>query len=422
MEIHGTTKKGKTLLGYYLSLFVLTIFLSRPNVAYGEVLRLGYLALLVIPLFVSKKYSIAAFTTFVGISFNSFYPMLPSIYTPYVLIAFTIMYPLAGIRMNRLTIPIIFLFFAIREYLCIDINIEFLVWGFVAIMLSTKINTEEDVKHLMISFIFVSFFLSFMLLLYASFFMSVYSIDDNLERVGWINQNLFGGTVGLGQILALYLLLNRKRFNINKYIQIFCIVTFAICYAALIINSSRGAIISVTLCSILFLCTSKVKVQYLLIAIIALFIFVVYLYNNGYFELLIYRMQDDTLETGGGRTEIFAEKLAAFFELPILEKLFGLGYENSIFLGSIKLDTHNDFATSLFAYGYIGLILFLTFILAPLFIVSRKCLRTICILLLYLILESALLSPIFRGYFLFTMFYVLLSRIAYLSKNKDFMI
>ena len=198
MEIHGTTKKGKTLLGYYLSLFVLTIFLSRPNVAYGEVLRLGYLALLVIPLFVSKKYSIAAFTTFVGISFNSFYPMLPSIYTPYVLIAFTIMYPLAGIRMNRLTIPIIFLFFAIREYLCIDINIEFLVWGFVAIMLSTKINTEEDVKHLMISFIFVSFFLSFMLLLYASFFMSVYSIDDNLERVGWINQNLFGGTVGLG--------------------------------------------------------------------------------------------------------------------------------------------------------------------------------------------------------------------------------
>ena len=277
MEIKIASEKNnnKLLLGYYFVLFILTFFLSRPNVTYGETIRLGYLVLLVIPLFASKKYSIAAFTTFVGISFNSFYPMLPSIYTPYVLIAFIITYPLIGLRKNRFTIPIIFLFFVMRECLCPEINIEFLVWSFVAIMFSTKINTEEDVKHLIISFIAISFFLSCMLLLYGSFFLSVYSISDNLERAGWINQNIFGGTVGLGQILALYLLLNRKKLNINKSLQIFCMVTFAICYAALIINSSRGVIISVTLCSILFLCISKVKIQNLVIAFIVMFIFVV---------------------------------------------------------------------------------------------------------------------------------------------------
>lgn len=412
-----TKKIDRYLLVYYIILFLLTIFLTRPNVTYGGTIRLGYLALMILPFFISKKYSVAAFTAFVSISFNSFYPMLPSIYTPYILIALFLMYPIKNVCKNRLVILFIFIYFFIREYFYANYNVEFLVWSSVALMLSASVNTKEDIKHLAISFVAISLFLSLMFILYGSFFMTVYSVKDDLERVGWINQNLFGGIVGIGIIIAMYIMLNRTRLNIGKPIYIMCIATFVISYIALIMNASRGAIISVSLCSMLLIMTSKVKIKYVIALMALLSAFFIILYMNGYFELLIHRMQDDTFSTGGGRTEIWMEKLFAFDDTTIWEQLFGLGYNGSLSLGNIHLDTHNDFVTSLFAYGYIGLVLLGIFFIMPVIMVSKAERKTVYIFTLYLFIESFVLSPICRGYFTFTMFYVLILRIAYLSKS-----
>lgn len=107
--------------------------------------------------------------------------------------------------------------------------------------------------------------------------------------------------------------------------------------------------------------------------------FLVFLYNNDYFEIIEMRMENES-GGGSGRLTIWENKLNAFNnEINPLRWIFGNGYEGGYALGYINYNGgagrgfHNDYLAHLCDYGIVGLCLFLSVMISPLKSVGFKC-------------------------------------------------
>ena len=79
---------------------------------------------------------------------------------------------------------------------------------------------------------------------------------------------------------------------------------------------------------------------------------------------------------------------------------------------------------SLFYYVYIckfyvGFILFIAFLVAPVFVARSDKRIVIIALLVFLLLECVVLSPILRGYFIFFVFYIMIVKYAVITNRKQ---
>lgn len=408
--------KDKIYLLYYLILSILTLLLTKPEFAIGGFYRIIYLVAVFVPLLFNKKYIPVIITLFVGFSFTSFYQLLPSaivFYPPIILIFYVLCFPKLNFRLLLFLLYLLYFFF-IEAFSYLP-TYDFIYWFIASLLLSQLLNNQRDVDNMLFSFVILSFLLSLLYIInYDSF--SVQYIDTNLDRSGWINPNVFGGVVGLGLVCSFYiLLLSLERRTLIRFVSI---LTCILGYIVLILNASRGAILASTFAILFMLTFSNIKWTFKLLYLALVVVFFVILYQLGYFELLESRLMSDDTSSAGGRFDIWKAKYEAFGNLPLFRQVVGIGYSECLSLGNVYKDTHNDFFTALFAYGYIGLIIFLFYLFGPIIITPKHAKKKCLVFELFICMESMSLSPIMRGYFVFIMFMFVLYRMAFIERKS----
>lgn len=409
------SNKDFRIITYYSLLTLVTIIMMRPGVEYSILIRFTYYAFVFVPLIFDKTFTPFAITTFYWVSFCSFTGLLP----------FQIIYSVVGlfflwigskysVRLPKLLILSFLYFFTLNIYFFEFEKTDVLWMGvLMALMLSSFIHSELDLRKFAFAFVVVSFVMSIVFLLHRQEFMGSYVRGwDTLDRAGWMNPNVVGGTIGCGVVIATGVLFDglEKKIIYNLFLYF----TIGVSLVVLILNASRGALVATSFGSLLFLFLNN-KVSLFNKLAIALFIVAIlfYLYKNDYFELLAYRIAEEANNgTGGNRFPIWQSKLDAMRSEGDLSQLFGIGQQNTINIGIVHR-THNDFVTAIVSYGYIGFLLFFLLLFYPIFHnFSTK--KTIAILpyFSFLVLECMVLEPLFRGYFLFIAFFLYLFKFS----------
>ena len=404
---NSTNYKGFFI--YYLILLLILVFRTsdaEPDILY----RFVYLLAFFIPLLIKfRTFYPACLICFTTIGLNGFaYSVFPYMMYIYLIIS------LFGIfisRNNNFNINPLFLF--VFGYILIvnyfnSFTIPNIVYSLgIIICLGFYLN-KKSYKTLFFCFCIISLFLSLIYLLNYETFVHEYGPgDEELERAGWTDPNYFSCIIGMGVVSSFYLLISSKKSKMIE--KTFWIITICLSILVQILMASRGGVIAVS-SSIIFLILTSNKNWYLKILIIALSgLYIYWIYNNGYFELLEYRFENDS---GGGsnRTFIWEERLNEFNNFNFLEFLFGVGYERSYTLGSIFLGSgfHNDFIAILCQYGILGLFIFIYILVLPIIKCHQKLRFGIIGLIIYLTATCLTLEPITSGRLVYFGFYFMI--------------
>lgn len=397
----------------------------RPEVEFSTSVRLLLMAFYIVPSFFNIKLFPAVFIIFCSISRNSFSPILPT--TPFfILLVILIAYFL---YQDKSRFPVkaiaVFLYYLLVSTFYFDFSQDFLIWVPVAILVADMIKNKQDLQLLFVSFIIITFFLSFLYVFNQDAFIRYYGgvQSEGIETSGWVNSNAFGAIIAAGGVFSVGYLTGILKFERNLYTTILCVITLAVSFYVLVLNASRSSFFSFAIVSVLMLFLSKSKIYIKVLLVIGLLFFIVWMLNNNVFELLIFRMQEDTFNTGGDRTRIWQVKISQFFmENNSLKLLFGIGRENCDKLGEF-ISTHNDFVTSLVGFGLVGFILFVYFILIyPLRLISlasKNNFLSVGLLMVYFIIECCMMEPFFRGNITIIMTYFFIIKYAMLIKHDD---
>lgn len=397
-------RKDRLFVVYYVFLSIVTVLMTRPHTEVGNIYRILYTLAFFIPTFIRSKWLPFAITVSFCVSMCSFSPLLPS--KTYLLVAVAFAVILLKRQPLSKDVSPINVFFICYIFL-IDLfyfDFQELVTYNILLMLccSNCIKDMDDVKRLALAFVFISVILSALFLLNFETFLFKYSKEDDISRSGWINPNIFGGHLVTGFISAFWLLRGNTS---KKMLSIALLICMGLTLIVLIMNASRGSIIAAVFPVVIMILFSRIKASYKFLAIIIGIIFIIFSFANGYYELLMYRMTDDTVSTGGLRTTIWRDKIDAFSQKGIVPLLFGVGQTKCELLAH-NVKTHNDFLTALISYGVVGFFMFVIIFFRPLF--TSKFFKSVEPSAFYslLIIECTVLEPLFRGYFIFFMYFL----------------
>lgn len=286
-------------------------------------------------------------------------------------------------------------------------------------LLYNQIKKADAFNLLAISFVVFSFVQSTYYFVFREDFSQKFvSSIAGLERSTWVDPNYLGIILGMGIIISLSYLLGYFRVKLNNYYKIFFIITILLTFLTITLQASRGAMLALSLPVILLILFSKLKPIYKIGVSVFVTAFLVFLFNNNYFELLIARVETDD-GTGGGRIDIWLNRLANFKNEDPLAMIFGLGREYGLKLGGGRFQgSHNEFISTLVVYGIVGLLILLYLLWYPLKIVVKQNRILVVIFITYLSLCFMTLEPItWANYISIIMFYCLTLSIA---KNKEF--
>ena len=190
-------------------------------------------------------------------------------------------------------------------------------------------------------------------------------------------------------------------------------------------NASRGAVVCVASGIIIITLFSKIGLKKKISIALLVFFGIMLMYQLGLFGALEERVMHDEDGTGSGRTIIWAYKISLFFEQPMYKLFTGLGYRGGFMLGfDDGYGFHNDYVAFFVDYGIIGTILFILFLLYPLFIArkNKKQRAIVTALTVYLILCCTTLEPLSGGRlpfcYLYLFIYILAKQGASIKRNK----
>lgn len=387
-------------------------------------LRYAFLVILIAPFFISRilcsvfPFIVVIFTTIslYGFSF-SYLPTNSSIYA--IISTFVVAYFNFKKRLKKKAEDKIDAPGLVTLFLYVTI-VDFITSGFVAsitycliVLLLFLFIGKSNNRFIGIAFSIASLILSLsFILLREHFTTEIYlgKVSSGIERSGWTDPNYFGTVIGLGVVSSFIKLFNTKQLTLIP--KVFYIATISTSIIVLILNASRGAILAVAISFMILLFFSKVRNSYKIYTLVVLLIFMYVLYDNGYFNILQYRMSlGDT--TGSGRTGIWERKLDYFWNKSdsIFNVLFGYGNRGGFYLGYLQgRGFHNDFIAFLVDYGIIGLILFINVLIKPLLrkINSLRSNIVPLVVCVYIICCSLTLEPLSLGampYWLFFLYY-----------------
>lgn len=393
-------------LVYYLALLVVVFFLMRPFVVPPMMIRLVLFGLIFIPTIFVPRILPAVLLLFYGVDKASFTHVLPesNIYLCAVVLICYVVYKGKSRFVLKALLAVFYFFFCAMIHNSVG---DVFLWLLIAVLLSDMIREREDLSLLFHSFLLVSLFLGLLFLVHQQEFAVQYGkMEEDLERSGWINNNVFGGAIAAGGVLAMAYLTGALNFSKTKITTILSATVAVIVFVVLVLNASRGAFFAFLLCAATMLLLTRSKLYIKLLLLLAVGVVIYIMYTNDTFALLQARMESDNTATAGSRTVIWKTKLTEFFASSNpLVLLFGIGQTACINLG-VYYSTHNDFVTAIIAYGFVGILLFLFFIFFfPVNKAGKNERINVMLLLLYLVIECMVLEPIFRGYILEIMFY-----------------
>lgn len=415
-------KKPPVLVVVYYSVLLLAlIFASRPEVEYSLVLRFIYFGMVLVPLLLYPKLTPAVITCFWGICSNSFYALLPDNNLYLIVVVVLILAFNPGFVKYGARAPIIFwILWVYTLFISIifsDLDQNFIKVLFLFILLFPFVKDREDIYMLSLGICMMSLALSALYLMNFKYFSTTIGQTD-FEVGAWGNINTLAGAVACGFPVAFANLMgtiNGRRSLLIRILMIACMVVSIIVVFA---SGSRGALSAVAVSSVLILASSNSKKSTKVFAILGIAVMLVILYQEGVMDFLFYRVTElDTNDTAGGRTAIWLTKLSALYSSDIIDQLFGIGRHNCNNLG-VYYSTHNDFVTSVVGFGYLGFVMFTIFMYIPIAgIKIRKSIFPIA-LWSFIIIESFVLEPYFRGYIPFYAFYLLVIKYVELTKKE----
>ena len=366
-------KTNRFIIYYILLLLIFISWQNYDSVPNGT-LRIVYLAALLLPLYFSKIEAFPAvimlFYTIAMCGFTTSY--MPARYYTYLVVTAIALF-VAIRQQNNQKIPIqVMLLFALICFINLvmeaswqDVSSAFLM--LILFFLIAENNYEKQSRMFTYTFIVSSLVLAVYYIVIGPRFIMDYRLSEGLERVGFTDINYGGTVVGMG-LFASFVERVRNR-NLSLFQKIIIDSTIGLSMVALIMNASRGAVLSVVVAAAVILLFSRIKTGYKIVAILAMSLFVGLLYSKGYMDLLFYRIENDDLGGGSGRFEIWQNKIDNFLATAGLSDWFlGLGYTGGRHLGygAEQYAFHNDFLAFLVEYGLFGFALFLLFFFRPL--------------------------------------------------------
>lgn len=296
-------------------------------------------------------------------------------------------------------------------------------WILTALLCVSFIKKKEDFENVSVGIMCASLGICLIYILFAKYFLIRISSEaqGGYERAQWLNPNELAGMINCGGILASAYLTGAIKYDTNSVIfRIIAVLTVLLVATVNFINASRGGTMTFFLISTMFLLYSNVKFKYKLIVGIIGFSLLIYAFQSGLMDTLIYRMGDENLGTASGRTDIWDTKIKLFFNSSFIEQVFGIGLIDTVKLGYTDgYSTHNDLVTALVAYGYIGFTLFLSLFVKLYKSVPRHNKKLIMIFLLFFLLESSSLEFFFRGYFIFIVLFIYIYKYALMNRNDE---
>lgn len=406
---------NKYIIIYYAILLLIMVMrtsLSAPNL----IIRLGYLLAFFIPIvsIYTKLYLPCVITFMTVCTYNYAFGYLPYDISAYFYITL-ISWIIVTATNPQKTTNISSLFFVVLFYVAfINIiyggNLSHAFCGMATVglgMLVTGNDFRFNRYAMLNSFAILSFVLSVIYLYNYETFLVTYNHLDRQERSGWTDPNYLSCVIGSGIVTSLILLLKERA---NILIKIFWAITMGLSFVAQLLMASRGGVLSVGVAVailILFSNTSKLN-KVVLVLLISLLIYE--LYTNNYFELLIYRIENDT-GGGSGRFDIWDLKLSSFIsEGNVFSWLFGIGYDRAFKMGTTGglMGFHNDYLAILCGYGVIGFLTFLYLLFIRPFRYCKKNWPVVLSLVAYLAVTCFTLEPISAGRITFIAFYALI--------------
>lgn len=402
---------------YFLLLLILVARTSEASPS--SIVRLAYLTAFFVPIiFKYRNLYLPCLVCFMTIGTYGF----AYSYFPYMMYLYAIISLVAVIFASNkvMQIPISKLYtFIILYVLIVDLvtsgKPSNIFYSLITISLGAIIaeNNVPKYKTLFLNtFLIISIVMSLLYLLNYDKFLTSYNPADDMERSGWTDPNYLSCIIGMGVVCSSILLLRNigKSILLNS-VRLFIIVLSLICQLLL---ASRGGLLAVSGSILILLFFSDIKNKYKLLLSLVIALFIIWLYANNYFDLLIYRISNDA--DGSGRFQIWSKKISAFLNdgSPV-HWLFGYGYDGAFKLASTGdgYGFHNDFIAILCGYGLVGLFLFIYCIFIYPLTRSKKTQSTLISLELFLMLSCLTLEPISAGrltYFAFAYMILLFSR------------
>ena len=400
--------------------------LTDPNGLIGEMQRLAFLGALLLPAFINKSAFSFSMICFLSVSLASFSPIIPTTSSYYLILSllftFILQYKYNDLDGYVKYILLVVFYFIILSLIFGD-SISGYYWLLTALLCVSFIKKKEDFENVSVGIMCASLGICLIYILFAKYFLIRISSEaqGGYERAQWLNPNELAGMINCGGILASAYLTGAIKYDTNSVIfRIIAVLTVLLVATVNFINASRGGTMTFFLISTMFLLYSNVKFKYKLIVGIIGFSLLIYAFQSGLMDTLIYRMGDENLGTASGRTDIWDTKIKLFFNSSFIEQVFGIGLIDTVKLGYTDgYSTHNDLVTALVAYGYIGFTLFLSLFVKLYKSVPRHNNKLIMIFLLFVLLESSSLEFFFRGYFIFIVLFIYIYKYALMNRNDD---
>jgi len=399
MDIYSLDiKHNKWIYLYYLLLhFVCLSWTNIDLVAPSAMLRILVTGAVFLPLIKYFWMAPAVIILFVGLRFNSVAPFgyIPQSWDIYGIMILFVAVLHSFLYKNKSLLhfnktQILLLFFI---YIIDVINFQFytpiLLFVIMLYVLYNSINNQIAFNLTIFSFVLLTITLSIYFIVFAEEFVENYYGED-LERSSWLDPNYFGLVLGCGVILSSACLFRAIRVYLSVSYKIVFIVCIVLGFIVVVLQASRGAVLSVTVALMIQLFFSKTKLSYKIVALIVGLLGLFYMYQLEYFDLLIERVSNDD-SGGSGRGKIWENKIITWLEQPIY--YLGSGYQGAVSnFKPYKLDCHNEFVSTLLNYGFVGLILLFVFIFK---LLSYKFNRSfIWSLVFFILIAFCTLSPI----------------------------
>lgn len=355
-------KQHKWLYLYYLILhFICLSWTNTAMVAPPTVMRLGITMAVFFPLIKYFWLSPAVIILFVGLRFNSVAPFgyIPQTWLIYELciiiiaIVHSLLYKKKYLfKFSNIQISLL-LFIFIIDLINFKIFSPIFLFLITLYILYNAIRDKVSLNITMLSPVILTMTLSIYYFVFAKDFMEAYYGSD-AERAVWVDPNYFGILLGCGIIISGAYIFSTIKVKIGNFYKLIFIISIILGYITIVLQASRGSILAITGALLIQILLSKTKLIYKILILLISVIGIIYLFNSGYFTLLIDRTLNDN--TGSGRTEIWAMKFNDWIENPI--NLLGCGYQSVVYeFQPLNFDCHNEFLSIVINYGVIGIII-----------------------------------------------------------------
>jgi O-Antigen ligase. len=368
--------RSKNLYYYYGFLFVVNLVLGlRYHGEASTMMRLFFLFMVIVPTFQNVRLlPITISLFFISSTAGYVYGLMPSQLYWYAIITLIAVGSLTSnnkaLGKVPVIMPLLFIYISfinIIKGMAIE-SISYSILIVIAFFMIQRYRDEWTLSFFSIVFALISLALSIMFVVASPSETHSYGYSGLERTMAFADPNYYACTLGMGAFACVMELFRKHKqsFAMRSFYAFVAIFSFVI----LVLNASRGGILAFALSAAVIIVFSRIKKVGKIVTILALVILVVFLYQNDYFALLEYRMANDT---GGGsqRTAIWMYKLNVFFnESSLSQIIFGYGFNDGLAIGGRYfnygsgkvLGFHNDFVAFLVDYGFIGFVLFLTFL------------------------------------------------------------